>query len=78
MDLLLTTSEAARELQISVRRVRQLCEAGTLPFRKIGHQLLIERISLEKCRNRRGRGRPAGIPSTFRGVPNAERTSKNS
>jgi excisionase family DNA binding protein len=34
----LTTQEAAALLGLTARRVRQLCEAGELPARKIGGQ----------------------------------------
>jgi excisionase family DNA binding protein len=55
---LLTTQEAANELNVSDARVRQLIYTNRLPAHKFGTVHIIKREDLELVRNRRN-GRPA-------------------
>jgi len=54
---LLTTSQAARILKITVSRVRQLILSGKLPASKHGRDLVIKEQDLEKVEYRK-KGRP--------------------
>ena len=56
-DQLLTTSEVAERLNISLRRVRQLIEEGRLPSKKFGRDHLIKESDLKLVENRKV-GRP--------------------
>ncbi len=52
MDILaLSTSEAAAELCVNDRRVRQLVDAGLLDAQKLGGRLLIDHGSVRRLRN---------------------------
>lgn len=56
---MLTTTDAARELQITVARVKQLIAEGILPARKFGRSWMIQPRHLDQARKRPdGRGRP--------------------
>ncbi len=57
MKGLLTVSEAAKELNISARRVHALISAGRLPAEKLGSYYVIQRNDLELVRER-SVGRP--------------------
>lgn len=54
----MTTAEAAKELDLTPMRVRQLCQSGILPARKIGRDWLIRRGDLPKAAKRAKPGRP--------------------
>ena len=58
MNSLITTKEAAKRLNISVRRVQALIAAGRLPAEKIGNSFAIKESDL-KLVNGRTNGRPA-------------------
>lgn len=66
---MLTVNQAAAELGLSERRVRELCQSGALRAQTAGRRLyLIPRRSLVAYRQRtaaapRGRGRPPKILS---------------
>jgi len=64
LDELLSTQEAAQQLGISERRVRQLCEDGKLPARKLGSNWFIHpsSVDLDEVKNRRP-GRPVNKAS---------------
>ena len=56
---LLTTSQAAAELGVTERRIRQLVKTGILPAQQVSGVWVIAPKSLEKARKRPdGRGRP--------------------
>lgn len=57
---LITTSEAAEILGVSLRRVRALIEDGRLPSQQIGREHLIIKSDLELVRERRT-GRPPKV-----------------
>lgn len=54
----LTTSEAAAELDVTVRRVQAMIADGRLKARKIGRDWMIRPSDLDKVRDRRP-GRPS-------------------
>lgn len=56
-----SVTEAAAQLGVSVRRVRQLCEAGRLKADRIGRAWLIDRKALERFKPLPP-GRPANDP----------------
>jgi len=56
---LLGTKEAAEKLKISLRRVQQLIELGTLPAQKIGRDYLIQEKDLSNVTIHGKPGRPA-------------------
>jgi excisionase family DNA binding protein len=56
-ESLLTTSEVAARLNISLRRVRQLIEAGRLPSKQFGRDHLVKESDLKLVENRKP-GRP--------------------
>jgi len=58
MHSLITTKEASRRLNISVRRVQALIAAGRLPAEKIGNSFAIMELDL-KLVDGRTNGRPA-------------------
>jgi excisionase family DNA binding protein len=58
MKRLLTTAEAARELNVTQRRIQQLIKAGELRAQRFGRDWLIDARDLAKVK-RRPRGRPA-------------------
>ena len=47
MSELLTADQAAEQLQVSVRRVRKLCEQGRLPATKLGWSWIIRSADVE-------------------------------
>jgi excisionase family DNA binding protein len=49
----ITTTAAAAELCISGRRVRQLCEQGRLPARRVGGRWLVSRAAVQARLERR-------------------------
>jgi excisionase family DNA binding protein len=57
-DVLLTTQQAAEALGVTVARVRQLAQAGTLPATRIGRDWVIRRADVAIAaarRTKRGR-----------------------
>jgi excisionase family DNA binding protein len=58
MNSLISTKEAAKRLNISVRRVQALISAGRLPAEKIGNSFVIKELDL-RLTNGRKNGRPA-------------------
>lgn len=56
-DQMLTTSEVATRLNVSLRRVRQLIEEGRLPSQQFGRDHLIKESDLILVENRKV-GRP--------------------
>jgi excisionase family DNA binding protein len=46
-DILLNVNQAAAQLQVSVRRVRKLCEQGRLPATKLGWSWIIRSADVE-------------------------------
>jgi excisionase family DNA binding protein len=60
---LLTTKETAERLNISVRRVHQLIEAGRLPAEKMGRDYFIRDEDLKLVEDRKP-GRPRKSPNT--------------
>jgi excisionase family DNA binding protein len=59
-DEMLTTSEVAARLKVSLRRVRQLIEEGRLPSRKFGRDHLIRESDLTLVESRKV-GRPRKV-----------------
>lgn len=57
MEDLLTVAEAAKELNISPRRVHALIDDGRLPAEKLGSYYVIKKADLELVRTRKP-GRP--------------------
>ena len=57
-EKMLTTSEVAARLNVSLRRVRQLIEDGRLPSQQFGRDHLIKESDLRLVENRKV-GRPA-------------------
>lgn len=57
-EVMLTTSEAAERLNVSMRRVRALIEAGRLPSKQFGRDHLIKESDLGLVAERKP-GRPA-------------------
>lgn len=55
---LLTTREVAKRLNVSLRRVRALIEAGKLPSQQLGRDHLIKESDLKLVKDRKP-GRPA-------------------
>jgi excisionase family DNA binding protein len=67
--MLLSVKEAAGRLGISVPRVHDLIQAGTLPTRKISGVHVIDEADLAAAEQRNTRqGWPAGRPRKPRGV----------
>jgi excisionase family DNA binding protein len=58
MNNLIGTKEAALKLGISLRRVQQLIEIGTLPAKRIGRDYLIQEKDLSKVTVHGKPGRP--------------------
>lgn len=60
LDDYLSTKQAAHALGISERRVRQLCDAGKIPAKKVGINWLIHpsALELDEVKNRKS-GRPS-------------------
>ena len=58
MTDLLSTTEAAESLGVSVRRVRQLINEGKLPARQVGRDYVIEAGALDGVRVYGKAGRP--------------------
>jgi excisionase family DNA binding protein len=56
-DQMLTTAQVAERLKVSLRRVRQLIEAGRLPSQQFGRDHLIKESDLKLVADRRP-GRP--------------------
>jgi excisionase family DNA binding protein len=56
-----TVIEAAAQLGVTPRRIRQLCEAGELQAQKAGRDWLIDRAALERF-ERQPPGRPPKEP----------------
>ncbi len=64
MNNLIGTKEAAEKLGISLRRVQQLIELGTLPAQRIGRDYIIFEKELEKVKTYGKPGRPKKINNT--------------
>jgi excisionase family DNA binding protein len=60
-ESMLTTSEVAERLNVSMRRVRALIEAGRLPSKQFGRDHLIKESDLKLVAERRP-GRPVKEP----------------
>lgn len=60
MDNLLTVSEAAKELNVSARRIHQFIEDKRLPAEKLGSYYVIKRVDLDSIRDRQT-GRPPKV-----------------
>ncbi len=58
MNKLIGTKEAAEKLGVSLRRVQQLIELGTLPAQKIGRDYLIQEKDLGNVTIHGKPGRP--------------------
>lgn len=56
-DAMLTTSEVAERLSVSMRRVRALIESGRLPSKQFGRDHLIKESDLKLVAHRKP-GRP--------------------
>ena len=56
---IIATSEAAKELGITVQRLRVLIREGRLPAKKLGRDWIIRRADLDLVRVRKP-GRPTG------------------
>jgi molybdopterin-binding protein len=66
MEDFLTASQAAKLLQLHVKRVQALARAGNLPAVRVGRKWLFRRSQLEGHlgrKNHAGRGRPANAGS---------------
>lgn len=61
MKDLLTVSEAASELGVSVRRVHQFIQEKRLPAEKLGSYYVIKQEDLELIRERKRTGRPPKV-----------------
>ncbi len=59
MNNLIGTKEAAEKLGVSLRRVQQLIESGTLPAQKIGRDYLIQEKDLSNVTIHGKAGRPS-------------------
>jgi excisionase family DNA binding protein len=59
LDSLMTVTEASKELGISVRRVRQLAEAGQLAGEKIGRDWIFTSATVQAFK---ALDRPTGRP----------------
>jgi excisionase family DNA binding protein len=57
MDKLLTAGQAAAQLGVTERQVRNLCRDGRLPARKVGWVWMIREKDLSKAETRPGKGR---------------------
>jgi len=77
---LITTREAAERLEISLRRVRALIEAGRLPSEQYGREHLIKETDLVLVADRKiGRPRkpaPATDEQTAKPAKTAQRKAK--
>jgi excisionase family DNA binding protein len=62
MSKLIGTKEAALKLGVSLRRVQQLVETGTLPSKRIGRDYLIQEKDLSKVTIHGKPGRPKKEP----------------
>jgi excisionase family DNA binding protein len=65
MSNLIGTKEAAEKLGVSLRRVQQLIESGTLPAQKIGRDYLIQEKDLN---NVTIHGKPGRPPKSNKGI----------
>jgi excisionase family DNA binding protein len=55
---LLTTTQTAAELRMSVRGVRKLIERGGLKAERVGRDYLVSPADIERAKSRPGPGRP--------------------
>jgi len=60
---MLTTPEVAERLNVSIRRVQALIEAGRLPSQQYGRDHLVKEADLKLVENRKP-GRPPKQPAT--------------
>jgi excisionase family DNA binding protein len=58
-DELLTTSEAAKRLGVSLRAVQKMIEHGRLTAKKVGRDYLIRAEDLSNIKRRSNAGRPS-------------------
>ena len=65
MNNLIGTKEAAEKLGVSLRRVQQLIEMGTLPAQRIGRDYLIQENDLSKVTIH---GKPGRPPKSNKGI----------
>jgi excisionase family DNA binding protein len=66
-ERMLTTAEVAARLNVSLRRIRQLIEAGRLPSQQFGRDHLISEKDLKLVENRKpGRPRKAQTQKPLR------------
>ena len=63
----LTTEAAAAAAGVTVRRVRVLCERGTIRATKHGRDWMVDGASLHAWMSGRRNGRPPGKPSARKG-----------
>jgi excisionase family DNA binding protein len=70
-DQMLTTSEVAARLKVSLRRVRQLIEEGRLPSQKFGRDHLIKESDLTLVENRK-----IGRPPKAKAETDAKKSNK--
>jgi excisionase family DNA binding protein len=68
---LITTSEAAEELGVTVGRIRQLLGTAQLPGRKLGRDWVIRRADLERYK-----ALPPATPARPREVPSRPARSR--
>ncbi len=69
----LTTAEAAKRLNVSVRRVQQLVKAGRLPAKVFGGALMIQEKDLKLVADRKpGRPPKQAARSANAGIVNSE------
>ena len=70
-EIMLTTSEVAERLNVTMRRVRALIEAGRLPSQQFGRDHLIKESDLRLVADRKP-GRPPKMPTVLQ----AEKSGK--
>jgi excisionase family DNA binding protein len=66
MDDLLSTSEAAERLGLTVRAIQKMIEAGRLQAKRVGRDYIIQASSLSDIKRKSRAGRP---PKTASALP---------
>ena len=61
MGTQVTATEAARSLNVSTARIRQLIDKGRLPATKLGSYWVLDSDDVEWARDRQKQGRPKKI-----------------
>jgi len=74
-EKMLTTSEAAGRLGVSLRRVRQFIEEGRLPSQQFGRDHLIKETDLKLVADRKP-GRPPKTPKVLQAEKVIKKGSK--